>query len=75
MEKISRFMEIFWLALAVLTAIWAAYVLRQQGWEAGKTWLLFPAVCGAMYGYRRFMRGRMAQWAERQRREEDSHGR
>ena len=27
MEKIARFMEMFWLALAVITAGWALYVL------------------------------------------------
>lgn len=75
MEKIARFMEWFWLTLAVLTAAWAVYVLAGHGWEQGKVWLLFPAVCLAMYGYRRFMRGRIAQWAERQRNEQEEHGR
>ncbi|MCB0774109.1 MAG: hypothetical protein KJZ58_00750 [Flavobacteriales bacterium] len=75
MEKIARFMELFWLVLAVLTAIWALYILTVQGWAAGKVWLLFPAVCTAMWGYRRFMRGRMAQWAERQRMEDERNGR
>ena len=75
MEKIARFMELFWLVLAVLTAIWALYILAVQGWAAGKVWLLFPAVCTAMWGYRRFMRGRMAQWAERQRMEDERNGR
>lgn len=74
MEKIARFMEHFWLALALLTALWAGYVLITRGWQVGATWLLFPAVCGAMYGYRRFMRGKMAQWAERQRAEEERNG-
>lgn len=67
MEKLARIMEYFWLALAVLTAIWAAYVLHDHGWATGKTWLLFPAVCTAMWGYRRFMRGKIAAWAERDR--------
>ncbi|MBZ0207710.1 MAG: hypothetical protein K8H89_15445 [Flavobacteriales bacterium] len=75
MEKIARFMEMFWLGLAVLTACWAAYVLVVYGWEDGKVWLLFPAVCTAMWGYRRFMRGRMAQWAQRERTEDEEHGR
>ncbi len=75
MEKIARFMELFWLVLAVLTAIWALYILTVQGWAAGKVWLLFPAVCTAMWGYRRFMCGRMAQWAERQRMEDERNGR
>lgn len=75
MEKIARFMELFWLVLAILTAGWAAYIVFTHGWEAGKTWLLFPAVCAAMFGYRRFMRGKMARWAERQGTEEERDGR
>ncbi|HQV38706.1 MAG: hypothetical protein IPO60_17505 [Flavobacteriales bacterium] len=75
MERIARFMEMFWLVLAVLTAGWAAYVLYVHGWEAGKVWLLFPAVCSAMFGYRRFMRGRMARWTEQRRIEEEPDGR
>jgi hypothetical protein len=67
MEKIARFMEMFWLVLAVVTAAWAVYVLITHGWATGRTWLLFPAVCGAMFGYRRFMRGRMEQWEQQQR--------
>lgn len=75
MDRIARFMEVFWLALAVITAVWAAYVLYSVGWQEGKVWLLFPAVCAAMFGYRRFMRGRMAKWAGQQRTEEESDGR
>ncbi len=71
MEKIARFMEIFWLVLAVLTAGWACYVLIAHGWATGSTWLLFPAVCGAMYGYRRFMRGKMEHWADQQRKDKE----
>ncbi len=66
MEKVARIMEWFWLVLAVCTAAWAVYVLAVQGWAMGRNWLLFPAVCGAMYGYRRFMRGRMEQWTRQQ---------
>lgn len=75
MERIARFMELFWLTLAVLTAAWAFYVLYTHGWEVGKVWLLFPAVCAAMFGYRRFMRGRMARWSQQQRTEEEPDGR
>lgn len=74
MEKIARFMEMFWLALAVLTAGWAVYILLNHGWAQGKVWLLFPAICLAMFGYRRFMRGKIAQWAEHQRAEDEKNG-
>ena len=77
MEKIARIMEVFWLVLAVLTAAWAVYVLAMQGWVVGRQWLLFPAVCFAMWGYRRYTRGRMANWVgnERTREGEDRNGR
>lgn len=75
MERIARIMETFWLVLAILSTGWAVYVLVERGWATGKVWLLFPAVAFAMWGYRRFMRGKMAQWAERQRTEEQRNGR
>lgn len=71
MEKVARFMEFFWLALAILTALGAVYILATQGWAEGSTWLLFPAVCLAMWGYRRFLRKRVAQWAEREGQEQE----
>ncbi len=67
MERIARIMEAFWLSLAVLSAVWAAYVLAVHGWKEGKAWVLFPAVCTGMWWYRRFMRRKLARWAEQQR--------
>ncbi|MFT3884800.1 MAG: hypothetical protein QM724_05030 [Flavobacteriales bacterium] len=60
-------MERFWLVLAVLAACWAAYRLVADGWQEGAQWLFFPAICAAMWAYRRFTRRKMAAWAERQR--------
>lgn len=74
MERIARFMEFFWLAMGLLTAAWAGYVLAARGWEAGRSWLLFPAVCTAMWGYRRFTRHKMAQWAQWQRIDKEDDG-
>ncbi len=62
MKKLSHFMEIFWLVVAVAAAGWAAYVIGVQGFAAGRVWLWFPVVAAGMYGYRRFMRGKMEQW-------------
>ncbi len=75
MERIARIMETFWLVLAILSAAGALYILIERGWATGKVWLLFPSVAFAMWGYRRFMRRKMAQWAERQRTEEQRDGR
>ncbi len=66
MERIARLMEWFWLGLAVLTAGWAVWGLYQYGWDGAKHLTWFPLVCAAMYLYRRFMRKRMAAWAERE---------
>ncbi|MCC6839490.1 MAG: hypothetical protein IT230_04960 [Flavobacteriales bacterium] len=74
MERIARFMEVFWLVLAVLSLGWAVYLLAVNGWEQGKVWLLFPAISTAMWGYRRYMRGKMAQWAERERQQQGPNG-
>lgn len=74
MEKIARIMERFWLVLAIVSSAWAVYVLAAHGWEKGRVWLLFPAVSVAMWQYRRFMRGKMARWAERERMEREKHG-
>jgi hypothetical protein len=62
MKKLSRFMEVFWLVVAVAAAGWAAYAIVAHGFEAGRKWLWFPVVAAGMYGYRRFMRSRMEQW-------------
>ncbi|MBS1580969.1 MAG: hypothetical protein JST66_02095 [Bacteroidetes bacterium] len=66
MQKFARFMELFWLVLAVATAGWAVYVITTQGWVAGQFWLWFPLVCAAMWAYRRFTRRKMAEWEARQ---------
>jgi len=50
----------------VLTAGWAVWGLYQYGWDGAKHLTWFPLVCAAMYLYRRFMRKRMAAWAERE---------
>jgi len=62
MKRLSRFMEHFWLVLTIATALWAVLVLATQGWAEGRKWTWFPLVAAGMFGYRRFMRGKMEQW-------------
>ena len=62
MKKLSRIMEHFWLAITIATAVWALYVMATAGLGQAKQWLWFPLVAAGMYGYRRFMRGKMEQW-------------
>lgn len=59
MRSLSRFMEYFWLALAIGTAVAAVWVIATEGFEKGGQWLFFPAVSLAMFFFRRFTRKRM----------------
>lgn len=71
MEKFARFMERFWLALAIGTAGLCIYLLAANGWDRGKTFLWLPFVCVCMWLYRRFTRRKMAEWAARERQAQD----
>ena len=59
MNKLARFMEHFWLAVAIGTAIAAAWVTVQDGVQAGLQWWVFPAVALAMFFFRKFTRKRL----------------
>ena len=67
MNAFARFMERFWAALAIGSAVWALYVTISRGWAIGKMWWWFPLVCLAMWWYRRFTRRKMAEWEARRR--------
>ncbi len=62
MRKLSRIMEHFWLVVTLATLAWAVFQLVTVGLAGARQWLWFPLVAGGMYGYRRFMRGKMDQW-------------
>ncbi len=66
MRKVNRFMEHFWLAVCIGTALAAVWVIVQQGFEAGRDWLWFPLIALAMYFFRRFMRGRLEAMVDRE---------
>ena len=65
MQKLARFMEHFWLALTIATALLAAYVWWRFGFAESRQWLLLPAMALAMWLFRRFTRKRMAAWEKR----------
>lgn len=65
MRKVGRFMEHFWLAVAIGTALVAIWVIVQDGFTVGGQWLFFPAVALAMFFFRRFMRGRLEAMQDR----------
>jgi hypothetical protein len=71
MDRLARIMEYFWLALACLSACWVIFLLATEGWAGSKLFIWFPLVCTAMFFYRRFMRVKMTEWAERKAREEN----
>lgn len=59
MNKLARFMEHFWLAVAIGTAIAAIWVTVQNGVQQGMQWWVFPAVALAMFFFRKFTRKRL----------------
>lgn len=65
MRKVNRFMEHFWLAVAIGTAIAAVWVLLNEGFDAARNWLWFPLIALAMFFFRRFMRGRLEAMDDR----------
>jgi bacteriorhodopsin len=65
MHRIARFMEHFWLALAIATLLAALWVIAVDGFEKGGQWLFFPAIALAMFFYRRFARGRIEAMEQR----------
>lgn len=64
--KITRFMEHFWLAVAIGTLVAAVWVIVADGFEQGKQWLMFPAVALGMFVFRRFTRKKLEAMAERE---------
>lgn len=66
MDKMARIMELFWLVLAIISAVLVGYMIATHGWDASKVFTWFPLVCVAMWLYRRFTRKKMREWAERQ---------
>ena len=56
MKKLSKFMEYFWLAVAIVTSIigiWSAFTV---GVEESGIYLLLPVVAFVMFGVRRYFR-------------------
>ncbi|MEO8066297.1 MAG: hypothetical protein ABI599_01265 [Flavobacteriales bacterium] len=59
MRKVNRFMEIFWLVVAVVTFGIAIWVIIKSSFAQSWTWLLFPVFSVGMFLVRRFMRGKL----------------
>lgn len=65
LRKLNRFMEHFWLAVAIGTAIAAGWVIATDGFEKGRSWLLFPGIATAMFLFRRFTRRKLEAMDDR----------
>jgi len=66
MKKITRIMEFFWLAVAILSLVGAGYYIYTLGWAEGWIYLMFPLVASMMWAWRRGMRSRIDRWSEGQ---------
>ena len=66
MRKLGKFMEHFWLAVAIGTAVAAIWVIATEGCAEGRQWLIFPAVALAMFWFRRFTRAKLEAMEDRQ---------
>lgn len=64
-ERVHHIAERVWGIIALLALALAAYDIVTQGWEGGKTSLLFPAIAGAWYFTRRGVRRKIEASADR----------
>ncbi len=72
LRRISRFMEIFWLVLAIGLTVVTIYITITQGWAESKRWVLFPFIAIAMFIFRKMTRRRLEAMDDRFRQQ---HGR
>jgi len=69
MRKFSLIMEKFWLVLAIASLLVVFYIFYQNrnNWNSEMlTYLVFPALAGAMYAFRTFMRKRLEKTQNRE---------
>jgi hypothetical protein len=59
LRRLNRFMEHFWLAVAIGTALAAIWVIAADGFEQGRQWLFFPAIALSMFLFRRLTRRKL----------------
>lgn len=64
MKKYHRFMEHFWMAVAIGSALYCIFIMSTQGVEENWQLLVFPLMAGAMYVVRNNMRKRLERFEE-----------
>lgn len=57
--RAHRIAERFWLAAIAVALIAALHAIYTDGWEAGRSVLIIPAVASVWYGFRRRFRKRL----------------
>ena len=57
--RAHRIAEWFWLAAIAVALVAAVHAIYTDGWEAGRSVLLIPAVASVWYGFRRRFRKRL----------------
>ncbi len=60
-QTVSKVMEKFWLATAIVSFVFVLYVFYQSGGINGQNvqYLVFPLLAGVMYAFRKTFRTRM----------------
>ena len=59
MNKLNKFLEIFWLVISIVSIILVVYVYSNIGIEDNLILMFFPVVAIAMYVFRKRMSKRM----------------
>ena len=58
MERMNKFLEIFWLVISIISVILVVYVYSAIGYEDNLILIFFPVIAVGMYVFRRKMRKR-----------------
>lgn len=59
MERVNKFFVHFWLAVSIASAIYAAVMIYQHGWEEAGMNLFVPVIAFIWYLFRRSMNKRI----------------
>ena len=65
MQKMNRFLELFWLVITILTIGLTIYFYATEGANPATNWyFLFPCLAAAMYLVRRGLRKRLEKMGQ-----------
>jgi len=59
MEKYNRIMEYFWMVAAILSFLYAIYLLGATSLEEAWVFFIMPLIAGFLFAMRRYMRKKM----------------